>query len=226
MTDNLYARPGRIIGVDGSSESNVQALPSPVAVPFRIFDIEIARSVEDTPGGWGAAREGKCGFGCACVYDSESNHTWVYGPQDQEMLAQDLEQGLVISFNGCGFDVPAIEGGIGRKLNIATHFDLLDSCMQANNGQRKGLKLEQIAQRTLGRGKSGDGAQAPIMFQRGLKGTENGVQDIVKLLRYCAMDVIIVRDLLSFVREHGFVVGPNGPLHLTLPPYFGQLQLR
>lgn len=202
------------------------ASPTSPSIPFRVFDIEIAKSIEDTPGGWDGARKGLSGFACATMYDSETNHMWLYGPQDLEQLANDLEDpAVMISFNGIGFDVPVIEGILKRKLDIRSHFDLLDVLI-TSTGQRKGLKLDNIAQRTLGKGKSGSGAFAPVMYQAGLKGAEDGVQNIVNLLRYCALDVIILRDLVYFLQENGFVCGLNGPIHPTLPPYFSNLVRR
>jgi hypothetical protein len=171
--------------------------PTSPSIPYRIFDIEIAKSIEETPGGWDGARKGLSGFSVACLYDSESNHTWVYGPNDVEQLVRDLEgPQVVISFNGIGFDVPALEGLVGRKLDIREHLDLLNVLVQTT-GNRKGLKLENIAQATLGRGKTGSGAMAPKMYQDGLMGRVEGVQRIVELLRYCALDVILVRDLCA-----------------------------
>lgn len=191
-------------------------------IRFRVFDIEIAKTVEEV-GGWDAARSGKAGFSCATMFDSEVNHTWVFGPKDLDALVEALEEPcVVISYNGLGFDVPAIEGMIGRKLNIATHFDLLD-VLVTTVGNRKGLTLDNVAQRTLGRGKTGSGAMAPLMYKDGLMGGEEGVQQIVNLLRYCAMDVIVLRDLIEFLQKNGFVSGPNGLIQPTLPPYFAQL---
>jgi len=194
------------------------------SVPYRIFDIEIAKTIEETPGGWDGARKGLAGLSCAVVYDSETKQTWLYGPQDVEGLASALEAPVVaISYNGIGFDVPAIEGMIGRKLDVRTHFDLLDALVTAV-GSRRGLTLENVSRHTLGRGKSGSGAMAPEMYKTALKGGEEGAETMVKLLQYCGMDCILVRDLINFVQDHGFVVGPNGPIHLTLPTFFSQLQ--
>ena len=190
---------------------------------YRVFDIEIQKTIEQTPGGWEGARKGLSGFACGCIYDSESNQTWLFGPQEQEQFAEALEAPVVaVSFNGITFDVPALEGGLGRKLEIRQHLDLLD-LMVSTVGSRKGLSLENLCQKTLGRGKTGDGALAPVMYQEALKGAESGVQTMTRLLNYCAMDVILTRDLLSFLQRNEFVIGPQGPIRPTLPPYFGQL---
>lgn len=208
------------------SVSESAAIPmSSFTVPYRVFDIEIQKTVEEV-GGWGAAREGKAGFACGVIYDSEDDCCWLYGPRDQEAFAAALEAPVVIvSYNGLNFDIPAIEGGLNRKLNTRSHFDILD-VLVAQVGGRKGLSLENVAQHTLGRGKSGSGALAPVMYQLACAGGEHGAQEMTKLLNYCALDVILTRNLFRFVQSHGMLITPNGPIHLTLPPYFSQLQKR
>src|SRR5467141_43131 len=102
----------------GTDDLSTHPRPS-TSIPFRIFDIEIAKSIEETPGGWDGARKGEAGFSCACIYDSETNHTWLYGPLDVDALGEALEEPyVIISYNGLGFDVPALEGLMQRKLGI------------------------------------------------------------------------------------------------------------
>lgn len=203
-------------------DKNTNPSPATNDVHFRVFDIEIAKSVEEV-GGWDAARKGLAGLSCAALYDSETNQTKLYGPQDVERLGEALEGPFVIvSYNGIGFDVPAVEGMLKRKLDIRCHLDLLDLLVQTT-GARKGLTLENVARHTLGRGKSGSGKFAPDMYKTACRGGEQGVQEAVNLLAYCSLDVTLTRDLLVFLQANGFVIGPNGPIHPTLPPYFAQL---
>lgn len=200
--------------------------PHQTPIPLRVFDIEIAKTIDETPGGWAGARAGLSGFACGCIYDSETNHTYLFGPQEQEQFAEWLEfAGVAVSFNGIGFDVPALEGGLKRKLEIRQHLDILDLLIQTT-GSRKGLKLDTLVQKSLGRGKSGEGAMAPIQYQKACRGGEEGCQHMTSLLSYCAMDVVLTRDLLRFLRDNNFVIGPNGLIRPTLPPYFDRLEIR
>ena len=195
---------------------------------YRVFDIEIAKTIEQTEGGWTGAREGKSGHSCTAVYDSEEDSTRLFGPNQVEALADYLEgPHVIVSFNGIGFDQPAIEGMLGRKLQIREHCDLLQILRQTT-GSWKGLKLDDLAHATLGRRKSDHGAHAPVIYQEALAlmaagQYEEALARFVNLLNYCSLDVILTRDLLRFLQKNGFVVGPNGPVHPTLPPYFGTL---
>lgn len=197
-------------------------------LPYRVFDIEIAKTIDETPGKWDGARKGLSGHSCTVVYDSEEDRTIIYGPDQVAELAEILEGPVVIvSFNGLGFDQPAIEGMLGRKLDIRTHCDILDLLRQAT-GSWKGLKLNDLAHLTLGRQKTDHGAHAPIVYQEAIALARRGqfeeaFSKYAGLLNYCGVDVTLTRDLLRFLQENGFVVGPNGPIHPTLPPYFKDL---
>lgn len=197
-------------------------------VPYRVFDIEIAKTIDETEGGWEGARKGLSGHSCTAVYDSEEDSIRLFGPDQVAALADYLEgPHVIVSFNGIGFDQPAIEGMLGRNLEIREHCDLLAILRQAT-GSWKGLKLDDLAQATLGRRKSDHGAHAPIVYQEALKliaegRSEEALSRYVSLLNYCTLDVLLTRDLLRFLQKNGFVVGPAGPIHPTCPPYFGTL---
>src|SRR5262249_19270957 len=110
------------------------AIPSTEAAPlhFVVLDIETQRGPDELPTGWDGMRNGEGGLSAACLYDSETNWCYYYSPLDGRKLADDLEaSGVVVTYNGKGFDIPAIEGHIGRKIKIDTHIDLLDMLVTA-----------------------------------------------------------------------------------------------
>lgn len=201
---------------------------------YVVFDLELEREIKELEGGWADARSGKGGMSCAVAYYSESNSFELYGAGKQEAkrLARDLEDAsVIVSYNGMGFDVPVIEGITGERLEFDTHVDLL-SMIKAQTGRLNGHGLDNVAQYTLGYGKSGSGALAPVMYKEARvklssEGDDNfrdGVNKLIELVNYCLNDVCLTRDLLIFLKEHGYLIGPNGPINLIKEKWWEQLK--
>jgi DEAD/DEAH box helicase domain-containing protein len=64
-----------------------------------------------------------------------------------------------------------------------------------------GWKLEDVARATLGKGKIGNGADAPKWYQAG---------QVQRVVNYCCDDVCLERDLADFIDRYGYVVGRDG----------------
>ena len=173
------------------------------------FDLETRELAQDV-GGWDELRKGAGGISCLVVWDSRTNHHNIYTAETLEAAAEHLESAdVVLSFNGIEFDIPVLEGCIGRRLEIALHLDLLRLIWQAISGRRKGNTLDETGKRTLGRGKIGTGTGAPTLAKEGRW---------EELFTYCAGDVFLTRDLFRFVQEHGGVIGADGKLLYLHPP--------
>lgn len=99
----------------------------------------------------------------------------------------------IISFNGDGFDSKVLSyyGDISeidrRSLDLAT-------ALKKNLGHR--LRLDSIAQPTLGKGKSADGLTALRWWKEGR---------IELIAEYCEQDVQVLVDLLKFLRGNGYL---------------------
>jgi DEAD/DEAH box helicase domain-containing protein len=167
-----------------------------------VFDLE-TNKLADEVGGWDALRAGAGGISCLVVWDSITNHHNVYTTETLEMAALHLEAAdVVISYNGLGFDIPVLEGCIGRRVETKAHLDLLRLIWQATT-LRKGNGLDEVGRRTLGRGKVGHGLSAPKLAAQGRW---------EELITYCAGDVFLTRDLARFVHEHGGVIDQHQDL--------------
>lgn len=209
------------------ARSSLSDLPTVDAPPihYAAFDIETRLGADEVKGGWDGMRLGLGDFACGAIYDSEQDWTFLYGPEDLDAFAAHLESAAtLVSYNGIGFDVPAIEGTLRRplKLEPANHLDLLAVLVQAA-GNRKGLTLENVSRHTLGRGKIGHGAHAPQLYREALQGGIAGLTTTTRLLTYCAHDVRLTRDLLRFLSRNQMLLGPNGPIYPTLPNWFVRL---
>jgi hypothetical protein len=179
------------------------------------FDIEIEKMVEDLPGGWEDAKRGLAGVASGVAYDSASGRYHLYDGHTLDSLGDHLEDAdLVVSFNGRGFDVPALSGVLGRRLHLPRHYDLLKEIWDVAGRFYKGWKLHDVCMRTLGVGKTGHGEHAPVLAQQGRW---------AELFDYNLHDVWLTRELYNHVLKHGFVVDPDGEaLELEAPEEYGQ----
>jgi len=177
------------------------ALPQKVLMKIIVFDIEIAKAVESVKGGWNAAREGACGVSCVCLWDSETGRPHVYDDHTIEECMNHLASAdLLVSFNGKGFDVPALEGYTKMALAHIPHYDILAEIWKAAQKKIKGYRLAEVGSRTIGREKSGTGEHAPELFAQGRWG---------ELVDYCLNDVYMTKDLFEFIVENGYVLSPD-----------------
>ena len=121
---------------------------------FLVVDIE-TRQLVDEVGGWD--HMDKLQVSVACAYDSKTEEFTSYEMKDLPKLFNLCEERLVVGYNVRGFDLPvlAAHGLETKNLDV---FDLMYD-VEALTRQRY-LKLEHIAQGTLGTGKSADGLMA------------------------------------------------------------------
>lgn len=195
---------------ENRSPHYVVAAPSEDIMHLIVFDHEIAVPVEEVEGKWKAARKGECGVGCLVLYDSLTDRFHVYDASTIEQGIQHLNLAdVLVGFNSLDFDTPALEGFSGIAIT-PTQYDILIEIKAAlGTDFAKGYKLNEVAKRTIERGKSGHGASAPILFKEGRH---------AELIDYCIADVALTRDLYRFIEENGYVITPGGDrLELTPP---------
>jgi uncharacterized protein YprB with RNaseH-like and TPR domain len=163
--------------------------------------MEIAVPVEELPGGWNDARTGEAGVACVCLWDSSTDRYHVY---DEFTIAKCIDHlnsaDLIVSFNGKGFDVPALEGFTGTEI-YADHYDILEECWKSIGKRQKGYRLGELAPRTLGLEKSNTGEHAPVLFRQ---------QRFGELVDYCINDVHLTRKLFEHIMVTGEVIDPDG----------------
>jgi DEAD/DEAH box helicase domain-containing protein len=196
-----------------------------------VVDVEIAHTIEETPGGWDATNE--LGVAVACLWEYRTSRMRVYGPLELTTLQDRLLAADRISgYNIWKFDFPVIWGfsraqwfaetGIAGSGIASTRYalrprtdDLLRRIWQALglnpdgfSDSHKGWGLDAVAGSTLGYRKIGYGGDAPKWYQTG---------QIQRVVNYCADDVALERDLTDFVDRYGYVVN-NGRV-LPVPPW-------
>lgn len=171
----------------------------------------------DREAGWDALRDGEGGVSALAIYDTSTNWCHLYDDHSIEAAALHLEKAdALVGFASKTFDVPVVEGLIGRKLKINYHYDILHEAvavyaMSGGRRTRGDFTLDTVCKRTLGRGKIDHGAHAKQLAIEGRFG---------ELFNYCLDDVHLTYDLFEFIREHNGIIGPSkGLLQMPLPPW-------
>ncbi len=157
---------------------------------FLVVDVETQRLAQDV-GGW--KHIDKLGISVACAYDSKTDQFMSFRENELEKLFDLCEDRLIIGYNIKGFDL-TVMAPYGLKTQGLDVFDIMLD-VEAQTRARF-VKLEAIAQGTLGVGKGADGLQAVEWWKSG---------EIDKIIEYCIQDVRVTRDVFQFGRQNGFV---------------------
>ena len=161
-----------------------------------VFDLETLRGPEEC-GGWEHAHR----FGLAVAVTWCAAHgyrAWVE-PEAAALVAYLARFERVVGFNVLRFDYAVLSAYVPDlwPLLVPRTLDLLDEVRQ-RLGYR--LALDRLATATLGRGKSGSGAEAPRLWREGER---------LRVARYCRDDVRLTRDLYLHGLRRGFIRYPD-----------------
>lgn len=127
-----------------------------------------------------------------CIHDSETNSYDSFLKEDLPRLWKILEHtDLLVGYNSDHFDIPVLNKYYPGDLTKIRSLDLLKE-ISAVLGRR--VRLDSIAEGTLGAKKSGSGMQAMTWWKEG---------NIKKLREYCLKDVEITKKVLDHALAHG-----------------------
>lgn len=131
------------------------------------------------------------------VYSFSQDHYFGFFEPDLPKFEAILqaEQPTIIGFNSISFDNNVVQPYF-RHLQLASlpQIDILAEIYRVLGFR---MKLESVAQATLGEGKSGSGLDAIRYFRIG---------DLKSLAKYCLDDVRLTKDLYMYGKEHGFIL--------------------
>jgi DEAD/DEAH box helicase domain-containing protein len=127
-----------------------------------------------------------------CIHDSKTDEYTSYLQEDLPKLWPILEQAdMLITFNGDHFDIPLLNKYYSGDLKKIKSLDLL---VEVRNFLGRRIKLDTIAEATLGTHKSGHGLQAVEWWKTG---------EIDKIIKYCIEDVKITKQLYDYALANG-----------------------
>ena len=126
------------------------------------------------------------------IHDSETDQYRCFAHEDLHELWPIPERAdLLIGYNSDHFDIPILNKYYAGDLSRVKSLDLLKE-VKAVLGRR--LRLDNLAEATLGKNKSGSGREVQKWLAQGL---------IDKVKSYCLDDVCITKELYDHARTHG-----------------------
>ncbi len=180
-----------------------------------VYDIETLRGPEEVEDGW-ENPEGM-GFGTAVSYCYVRNRYFLFGTEEKHILIAQLKMtDKVISFNGVRFDNKVLLGNDYKESPWEDHDLLLEAvwakfqCATVKEAEEKhGSKLvhndtiglDALAYGTLGMGKTGKGAHAPVLIKKG---------KWAEVFAYNLHDVRLTKMLYDFSQEYGYLIDRQG----------------
>ncbi len=167
---------------------------------YVVLDIETRNSFQSV----GAYDASKLQVSCVGVYTSHDDQFVCFAESELDKLWPLLENSSrVVGFNLYGFDYLVLQQYYSGQINKLPTLDMLAEFKKAMSFR---IKLDTLAQETLGVGKSGDGLQAIRLWEQG---------KLKELYAYCLDDVKITRDLFLQGRDKGVVYYPNNGTRKT-----------
>ena len=149
-----------------------------------VLDLETQKSFEEV-GGRGKnhlLKVSVCG-----IYDYSTNEYSIYEEHELPKLASILQTAdQIIGFNIKNFDFAVLQPYMNFDVNTLPYFDILEE-IERVLGHR--VKLESVAQGTIGSGKSGNVLEALLYYK-------NGRMDLLK--KYCLVDVRVTKEVYDF----------------------------
>lgn len=155
-----------------------------------VFDIETSNLFQDV----GSNDPAKLALSVVCIHDSETDTYSSYLEEDLKKLWPILEKtDMLIGYNSDHFDIPLLNKYYPGDLSKIKSVDLLKE-IRASLGRR--IKLDDVAEATLGKNKTAHGLEAVVWWR-------NGEKD--KVVKYCLEDVKITKELYEYALKNKHV---------------------
>ena len=152
-----------------------------------IFDIETDGIITNVNG-----KEVFPNMYVVCIYDSKTDKYQSFTQDQLKDLWPILEDAdMLIGYNSDSFDIPILNRYYSGDLSKIASLDLLS---EIKNSLGRRLKMDSVAEATLGRKKTGHGLQAMEWWKQGK------YEDVIK---YCTEDVRITKDLYDYALANG-----------------------
>lgn len=173
--------------------------------PSIVYDLESKKTFAEVGG---ADKMDQLGVSFLGLYSYSQNKFFSFFEQDLPRLELILtaEKPTIIGFNSIHFDNTVLQPYFkSLKMNELPQVDILAD-IHRTLGFR--MKLESVAQATLGEGKSGTGLDAIRYYREG---------NLEALAKYCLDDVRITRDVYEYGYKHGYILYTSGGEYFRMP---------
>ncbi len=160
-----------------------------------VFDIETRNVFSDV----GKNDPSLLDISVVCIHDSLTDEYSSYLQEDLTKLWPIIEQAdVLIGFNSDHFDIPLLNKYYPGDISKIKSLDILKE-IQKSYGRR--MKLDQLAEGTLGIKKSGHGLEAIKWWKEG---------NIQKIIDYCIDDVKITKEIYDYARANNKLMFKEG----------------
>jgi len=167
-----------------------------------VFDIETSNLFSEV----GSNDPADLNLSVVCIYEYDTDTYSSYLQEDLGKLWPILEKtDLLIGYNSDHFDIPLLNKYYPGDLTKIKSLDILRE-IRATYGRR--MKLDQIAEGTLGTHKTSEGLQAVRWWREG---------EVQKVIDYCIADVRITKDVYDHARTNDKLIFKEGGELLTIP---------
>ncbi len=150
---------------------------------YVVFDLETQNTFADVESN--DPRDLSISVGC--VYDSETDTYTTVAHDELNKLWPVIEQAdVLVGYNSDHFDIPLLNKYYPGDLSKIKSIDIMAS-IRESLGKR--LKLDSVAQATIGAKKMGNGLMAIKWWREG---------DIASIKKYCKQDVKVTKELFEY----------------------------
>mgnify|MGYP007083443011 CR=1 FL=1 len=167
-----------------------------------VFDIETRNIFSDVE----SSNPADLDISVVGIYDSETEQYSTYLMEELNQLWPILERAdLLIGYTSEHFDLPLLNKYYPGDLNKIKHLDILKE-IKESYGRR--MKLDQLAEGTLGINKTSHGLQAVKWWRQG---------EIEKIREYCIADVKITKELYDYAIKNNKLIFKEGQQLKEIP---------
>lgn len=167
-----------------------------------VFDIETSNLFSDV----GSNNPADLSISVVCTYDYETDSYAHFFEDELHKLWPLIESAdMLIGYNSDHFDIPLLNKYYPGDLTKIRSLDLLKE-IRESFGRR--MKLDQVAEGTLGTNKISDGLEALRWWREGKKD---------KVVEYCIADVRITKDVYDYARKHNMLKFAEGGTIINIP---------
>jgi DEAD/DEAH box helicase domain-containing protein len=142
----------------------------------------------------------------ACFYDSETDKYSAFSIDELSQAWPIIEHAdALVGYNSNHFDIPLLNKYYPGDLRTIKSIDILES-IKDSLGRR--LRLDSVAQATVGAKKSADGLQAVRWWREG---------KVDEIKKYCTQDVKVTKQVFEYALANGHVKFKDGSKKREIP---------
>ncbi len=169
---------------------------------YVVFDLETQNTFDDV----GSYDPTALSLSVISVYDYGTETYTTVSIDELPELWPIIEQAdALVGYNSNHFDIPLLNKYYPGDLTHIKSIDLLES-IRESLGRR--LRLDMVAQATVGAKKGGNGLDAVRWWREG---------EIDKIKKYCQQDVKVTKKVFDYARQNGHVLFKDGYRKREIP---------